>query len=278
MKKVLALKDLILIDENLIPHVNKAKKPNTDAPNAIANTQGINLIDFDELMKHAVEAAYRASVKDNPSYLSISGLDYGNMQISEVNVTINHEPEFSSNPKAIFMGTNTFSNTTNETQTYKTDSYTKKIINKISSSVNWGISLKIDASYSIFNNKFTFSYNKTETTTNEKTIQINAPTQSLKLPPHTRYKVNVFLGQNDSEVNLNLHARISGTIHCYVNTAISCWFSIDMATALLFLPSLPHGISVDPTNKQIIFDGAATAKNVSQNSSFSVQIEKLSLE
>lgn len=276
MKKVLALDDLVLIDENLISDANKVKNTNNNyAPSA----QVTNIIEFEELMKHASAAAYQASIKDRPSYVSFESIHYSDMKISEVSVSLVHEPELASNPKAIFMGTNTFENTTNEIQSYKTDPYTQKITNKVSSSVNWGISLKLEASYSILNNKFTFNYNKTETTTNEKTIQINAPAQSVKLPPHSHCKVNVFLGQNDSEVNLNLHARISGTFQCYINTGgTSCWFSIDMATALLFLPSLPHGISVDMQNKQIIFNGAAVAKNISQNSSFSVQIEKLPLK
>lgn len=279
MKKIFAVLSLIALSGNTIPTIIESNFIHKNYPSVIAFANDNNLVDFDQLMENAAAAAFKATLSYRPSSVTVSKMNYSNFKTTNTNITFNEKLLTESNPIGIFMGTNTFTNNTNETHTYKTSIFEKKVTNTTSTKVTHGISLKLKGNAKIFNNEFEFKYDKTETNINEKTINITAPSQSFKIPAHSKYKINVYLGQTNSKGKLNLNANISGTINCVMNewSGIPEHFSINMANALLFLPSLPKGISVDGRNNQIIFNGAAMAENVSENNIFSVKGEKLSL-
>ncbi|WHQ36441.1 ETX/MTX2 family pore-forming toxin [Spiroplasma sp. SV19] len=280
MKKPLILTAISVILGGTIPMVSH---PILNVTNKIQTAQMNNdqqIIDFNTLNQKVALVVLKQDFPDQ-TISSVTNIGVTNLNVSNVTGTVVRTTS-TEQPQAIFMGENVLDNSEGDTdQTLKTASYQKDVTNTITHTVTHGITLDAKATVNIFNINLDYNFSNAKTETQSTTITVNSPAQQVIVPAHKKVLVKTYLGQNDTKVNLDLNATISGAIiGNYTVDNSNIVYDFDLPLALAYEQysinnQLPSGILVDMTNQLVTFHGLADAENVSESNIYSVLIEEM---
>ncbi|HDR5277983.1 ETX/MTX2 family pore-forming toxin [Bacillus cereus] len=137
-----------------------------------------------------------------------------------------------------YMGENVFENTTDQTHKFSTAKYTKSVTESIATATTKGFN--VGGSSNIFNiplilnNGITvnagFNSSTTETQTKAEQKTIEAPSQSIEVPPQKTYKADVILEQRNfwgditfTGVGSNPVTTIKGTASYWAPNGMGAW-------------------------------------------------------
>lgn len=170
----------------------------------------------------------------------------------------------------MFMGEAALKNDTNETQTIKSDSFTKTITDSITLSVTNGIKTGIDISIGgkVFGMgvETSMSFEVSTSTTREQTstegVAYTVPSQEVVVPAKKTYYVFCALQRSQLEGSIRLRADLSGPFAVYMNMngtemPLGGHSIYDFIKAHQSLHPLPSGISLNHNDKSIHFEGIA---------------------
>lgn len=138
-----------------------------------------------------------------------------------------------------YVGENEFVNDSDQTQKFSTAKYTKTVTESIATSITKGFKVGGDASNLftiplILNNgvkvNAEFNSSTTETNTKTETKSIEASVQTVEVPPHKKYKVDVVLEQRNfwgdvtfTGEGLNPMTTIKGTARYWGPNGMGIW-------------------------------------------------------
>ncbi|AOX43983.1 hypothetical protein S100390_v1c06460 [Spiroplasma sp. NBRC 100390] len=279
MKKPLVLTAITTILSGTIPMVSypiSHTMTNVKVNQIIKDEQ---IIDFNALNQKVALAVLKQNFPDQ-TISDVTNINVTNLNVFNVRGIVTGTSS-TEEPQAIFMGDNVLDNSEGDTdQTLKTPSYQKDVTNIITHTVTHGITLSAKATIDIFNINLDYNFSNSKTETQSTTITVNSPIQQVVVPAHKKVLVKTYLGQNDTKVDLDLNATLSGTItgnYTIANSNVVYDFDLPLALAYEQYSvnnPLPSGISVDMTNQLVTFRGLADAENVSESNIYSVTIEE----
>ncbi|QEL82908.1 hypothetical protein DN407_31470 (plasmid) [Bacillus sp. JAS24-2] len=181
------------------------------------------LQDIDKTLDQIVD-----SINKNSPFISQIGLatngtvNYTGINIKETNVT---------NILPLYLGSNTFSNETNEDQTYNTSIFSQAITNTTSTSIQNGFKtgLKVSGSAGIpfvaegkVEASLEYNFSHTGTNTKSETNTITAPSQPVKVPKGKIYKTEVYFEKKSTSGNVDLFADVNQGVRGYrINPVVS---------------------------------------------------------
>ncbi|WP_180250245.1 ETX/MTX2 family pore-forming toxin [Bacillus toyonensis] len=192
------------------------------------------------------------------------------------NLTVKHAESYGFEIKAnkpqgtLFMGEAVLENKTNETQTLKSDSFTKtvtdsitlSVINGIKTGVNIGISGKVFGIGVESSMSFEVSTSTTREQTSTEGVKYTVPSQNVVVPAKKTYYVYTSLQRSNLEGTVRLRADLSGPILIMLkfgSTEIPVYAGdiFETLNGYQFLHPLPSGISLNHKDKSIHFEGIA---------------------
>lgn len=172
----------------------------------------------------------------------------------------------------LFIGESELANKTNETQTIKSDSFTKTITDSITLSVTNGIKTGIDINIGgkVFglgvetSMSFEVSTSTTREQTSTESVAYTVPSQDVVVPPQSKRYVYTSLQRSQLEGSIRLRADLSGEFIAIlkppgmdIEIPMGPWLLYDFVNALQSHYPLPSGISLNHTEKSIHFEGVA---------------------
>ncbi|MGG4440475.1 ETX/MTX2 family pore-forming toxin [Brevibacillus fortis] len=141
-------------------------------------------------------------------------LVYGNQySLSGVNIQENNV----TNVEPLFLGRNTFTNTTDQDQTYNTSTFEQAVTTETSTSVQAGFTSSTTVSGKVgipfvaegeVSETLEFNVSDTTTNTKSKTNTIAAPSQPVIVPAHKTYRTEVYFEKKKTSGNVELYADV----------------------------------------------------------------------
>ncbi|MCC2364654.1 epsilon-toxin family protein [Bacillus cereus] len=117
----------------------------------------------------------------------------------------------------LFLGTNTFVNSTNQDQTYNTSAFRQEITKETSTEVQTGFTSSTTATGKVgipfvadgeISETLEFNVSNTNTNTQSETNEITAPSQPVVVPANKTYKTEVYFEKKKTSGNVELYADV----------------------------------------------------------------------
>ncbi|PFJ12475.1 hypothetical protein COD67_21460 [Bacillus cereus] len=134
---------------------------------------------------------------------------------------VNIEENNVTNIQPLFLGSNTFYNTSDDTQTYNTSIFSQAITNTTTTTTTKGGSWANSAKGKVgipfvsegeISTTLTFNFSDADTNTETKTDTITAPSQPVKVPANKVYKCEVYFEKKSTSGNVEMFADVDGYV------------------------------------------------------------------
>ncbi|MRB36787.1 hypothetical protein GH861_27170 [Bacillus thuringiensis] len=168
------------------------------------------LQDIDNILNQLVDSINKNSPLMTHIALADNGIvNYSGININQSNVT---------NVIPLFLGNNTFSNTSSEEQSYNTSIFSQAITYTKSTSIQNGFKtgLKVGGKAGIpfvaegaVETSLEYNFSSTGTSTSSETNTITAPSQPVKVPAGKTYKVEVYFEKKSTSGTVDLFADVN---------------------------------------------------------------------
>ncbi|WHQ36440.1 ETX/MTX2 family pore-forming toxin [Spiroplasma sp. SV19] len=249
-------------------HNNLLKDNTTDSQ----IPQIINLDDYIIAALYSDFKIHHPSVFIRNLNIISKNLTYSNTNVSIKNSMFSNEIE-----PGLYFGKATFTNKTDSIQTFQTPEFIQKVTTIYTYQTITGISAGIELEFTYLDFNYKVNYSKTDIDTTTNTVTLTAPSQSIKVKPHTITTASVYLGTSKGNAYLNLDADISGTVKCEINkiNGIGVIYEaniVDAFKSLQTLSSLPDAISIQ-ANNVVHFNGLGSINGFVTKTNYFVTIK-----
>lgn len=229
----------------------------------IIKQQGVSIEDIDRKIDNMI-----ASIPPLFGFLPYSRFPYifgESVDVSGINI----ENTNVTSVVPLFIGSNTFENTTDRTMTFNTVSFSKSITDSTTTQTLNGFKTAFEASGKVgiplvaegqIKTTLEYNFSHTNSNTTSVTTTYTVPPQPIPVPPHTKTRTDVYLNQVSISGNVEIYAdAITGIKAESSGTVISIGDGLNLASntyGLIRSPQDPDRVRAIGSGKFNLIHGA----------------------
>lgn len=237
-------------------------------------------VDLNQLEYDAIYYSYKIN---NPleKIQSISNINKSKIEQFNVSGEQIGKEVISKNPKALFFGTSTLTNNTDVNQKLNTQVFSRTVINTNTVTTTVGMTITTKVSLKICDVTVAVNFVKSSTSTVTSSETLTSPSQSIEVPKHNKYVVNVYLDEQTVTAKIKLNVSFKGDLDAIVTTSdgtqvrYSTNFTYGVYCASLFNGVVPKDniITFAPDLSSFTFNGLSEFVSAAHGSDYFVEVK-----